>query len=45
MNRSKFYQHFYIIVFGHDMLALAMVVICTNKKRHTIKQFQQFAFE
>ena len=30
---------FYIIVFGHGMLTLAMVVIYNNKKRHTIKTF------
>ena len=38
---------FYIIVFGHDMLALVMVIqfVPDNEKRHTIQKFQQFAFE
>ena len=37
---------FYIIVFGHDKLAVVVVVIYNEpEKRHTIKQFQRFAFE
>ena len=39
MQNSKPYQLLYIIDFGHDLLALVMVVICNNnKKRHTIKK-------
>ena len=37
-KRLKLYQLIHIIVFGHEILALVIAVICTadNKKRHTI---------
>ena len=31
MKRSKFYQLFYIFVFGHERLGLVMVVICIGQ--------------
>ena len=31
MKRFKFYQLYYIMVLGHEMLALVMVVICTGQ--------------
>ena len=46
MKKSKFHHFFHIIVFGHHMLGVAMVVICTGQyKLAHYQTFQQFAFE